>query len=474
VPNYHIPLQRHHAYGKLVGDSPSVRPYFDCLVLLLLPTILNLATAGQLYLSRSTVSIIFLLLLLKNVFVYSAMSASWSRRVNDAFLGTFHSANKTLWLLIILIIFLVVSELRGFYAGTSSFFSGIGLFFWSFSLLGYLLSVAALNSNDQARRMLLTCLICGLGLFVLANVLGYYLGLRGFNQLEAIGQNQILSHFGLNISRVALPFSSGLNNFGTLAGLGAVSGLCLFWSGRGFVVTSAGLFTFAICLVSMVLVDSRAPLGLSVASCFIVLAATKSARVAWGIRFLPYVVFLAPFLVFGIAWILSDTEFANSVGRDGEFAKRLGLLTGRDVVWISALQILAMPDLIHLIGFGTIGQRTSGATLGYSWIFGQISGLSANSLHNANLQMIFDIGYIGFIFWFLFWVSLLRLVSNSLLTAGDSLYSAAIAGFSIFIALSGVFEVGGTLYFPDMFIMLFFIVAWTISVKPSLSTQKPH
>jgi len=467
-------LHKRQVLSSLSQNALPVRPYFDCFIFLLLPTIVNLSSVSQLNLSRITVSFIFALLLLKNVFVYSAISASWQARVNDAFRATFHRTNTTLFLLFLLIAFLLVSELRGFFTGTTPFTASVGFFLWAVSLLGYLLSVASLNSNDESRRMLFVALILGLGIFVLTNVIGYYAGIRGFNTLDTVGQNKMLSLVGLNVSRVALPFSTGVNNFGAMAGLGMVSGFFLLLRGRGLALKSAGFITFLLGALGMVLVDSRASLGISIFTCMVVLVATKSKQVAWSIRALPYAVLIAPFAILALAGAIADTEFAQLIVRDGAFAKRLGVLTARDVVWTSAFDILSTPSLIHLVGYGAIGQFTSGATLEYSWVFGQIAGLTATSLHNANLQIIFDIGYTGFVVWLLFWLSLMSVISVGLIRKGDSLESSVMAGIAVFVSLIGIFEVGGTLYFPDMFAIVLFLVVWTLpqKVDPGISQKR--
>jgi len=320
--------------------------------------------------------------------------------------------------------------------------------------------------------MLFVALILGLGVFVLTNVIGYYGGIRGFNTLETVGQNKMLSFLGLNVSRVALPFSTGVNNFGAMSGLGMVSGFFLLRYGKGIALKSAGLAACLLGALGMVLVDSRASLGISILTCMVVLVAAKSTRVAWGIRALPYAVLIAPFAILLFANVVADTAFAQLIVREGAFAQRLGVLTARDVVWTSALNILSTPNLLHLVGYGSVGHYTSGATLEYSWVFGQIAGLTAASLHNANLQIIFDIGYVGFVAWLLFWMSLMSRVSGLLFRGGDLLESAVIAGIAVFVLLIGIFEVAGTPYYPDVFVILMFLVAWTMPVKPVQKIQR--
>lgn len=436
--------------GSIRAKESESFPYMDCLALALLPLMMNLAAVPMIPMQRSIVLLFLGGLLFKNVVLYPTHSRYFAHRANQSFADVFSRQNIALWMLMLLLLLFTIADVRGGLLGLNPVLSYFSVFLRLFLLLFYLLSIVALNRSDRARRALIISVSVGLGLFVVANIAGYLSGLRG--ALEDVGQNKMLSLLGLSMARAALPFAAGVNNFGAIAGLTFVVGFALVRYSRviGVALVSLGL-------AGVVLADSRASLLVALVTC---LAIVFMRRLAPLLRWLPVVVFIMPLVLYGANSALMNTSAQTLISRDG-FGQKLGSLTGRDVVWKAAINTLADPHPIHLVGYGASGQITSGATKGYSWIFAEPAWASRHSLHNTALQITLDIGYIGLILWLVLWWQLMSNISTRW-RVGGGIETSVLTGIAVFIALGGIMEASGSPAYPDVFAMLMLLVAWTL------------
>lgn len=451
--------------GTAAENSQAVhRPYLDMLIFLLLPTIWNIPNIQQLSLPRILVFLIISAFLFKNIVVYSAMSVSWAKKVDKAFGQIFTIRNSCLLPLISLLLLFLVSELRGVYLGTSGVFSFFGSFLWSLAILFYVASTVVLNGKPEQRRLLIVAFVSGLGLYIALNIIGYAAGLSGALIVSDAGPNKILSVLGIGINRIAFPFAAGLNNFGVMAGLSAASGAMLFLFGRQVGIRSIGLMVALVGFAGAVLVDSRAAVGMAFVATVFVPVVLLSRRATKFLRLLPVLVLLAPFAIIGISTLIEGTAIADLVTRPGDFAQRLGVLSGRDAVWSAAIDVLKSPHPIHAIGYGALGQYTSGASQDYAWVFLQMSQLSFQSLHNAYLQIIFDIGYIGLGVWLLLWLRLMKVFTEAVQYDRHPETVIPLTA-ATFILLGGILEICGTPAFPDSFGVVLFLVALTFQMR---------
>ena len=284
--------------------------------------------------------------------------------------------------------------------------------------------------------------------------------------MAEMGSNKLLSIAGIAVSRVAFPFAGGLNNFGSMAGLAVVAGFAYFFYSDRISGRLIGAVVVIVGQAGILLADSRAVFALANFWCLIFPLLFRWQRVRAVLKLFPLVSLVAPLLIIGIFLLIRQTGVADSIGREGAFAQRLGLLSGREVVWGSAIRVLTEGNPIQMIGYGSFGQYTSGATRDYSWIFSQIAGLSSQSLHNANLQIIIDIGYIGFAVWLVFWFSMVGSLVNQLTLNGRVVETTVPLAIVCFTLLSGILEVSGTPYFPDAMVVILFFSAWAMKLPP--------
>lgn len=430
-------------------------PILDCLALLLLPLVLNLASMPGIPAQRSLVIGFFGLLLLKNVLLFPALSITYAREANTAFGEVFSRRNGSLWLLVAVTMLYTLAEMRSGYAGTSPTFGFVGVFLRFVLIMAYLLSVVAMNRSERARGALLASAVAGLGLFVAVNLVAFAAGMRG--ELADVGTNKMLSLIGVRVARGSFPFAAGVNNFGMLAGLALMGGFALAWAGKArWVAWPVALLGLA----GLVVADSRASFAIASLICAAV-AIIPARPLGAALRWAPALALVAPLALYGVNAMIRDNSSAQQVVvRDGSFAQRLGPLTGRDVVWESGMGVLADAKPIHLVGYGAFGQASSGATKGYAWIFSEPARYSLHSLHNAPLQIVMDIGYLGLAVWLLMWVTLTRRLS--------AMQSGALSAMAAFIVFGGVMEVAGTPVYPDVFVVLMLMVAGaTVGPKES-------
>lgn len=433
-------------------QTPHVQPvpYLDCLALLLLPLLMNLSAVPQIPMQKSIVLLFFGTLLFKNIIIYPSRSRLSAQMANESFADVFSRENVALWLLISLLLLFTLADVRGGFLELNPMLAFFSVFLRFFVLLFYLSSIITLNRTDRARRALIISLACGAALFVAVNIAAYGAGLRG--ALEDVGPNKMLSIVGISIARASMPFAAGVNNFGAMAGFAVVVGYTLTRYSRltGCIVTALGL-------AGVILADSRASLAVALVTC---LAIVCMRRLNSHLRWLPAVVFLMPLVLYGANAVLKNTSAQTLIARDG-FGQQLGPLTGRDLVWKSAIDVFADAHPIHLVGYGASGQITSGATRGYAWIFAEPAWASRHSLHNAALQVTIEIGYIGLVLWLLLWWRLMRSLAARW-RKGHSVETSVLTSMAVFIALGGVMEVSGTPSYPDVFAIFILLVAWTL------------
>lgn len=438
-----------------------VVPYIDAFVLLLLPTLLNLSTFEKLQVSRAVVTLLFFGLFIKNCVVYSAISEPWSKMVSAGFSQLFSLQNRIFWLLVALVTLFVIADIRGGFARVVPPLAYIGFFLWACCITLYLASVVTLNTSANSQSQLLISFVLGMPLYVLLNLLGHTTGLQGPISVFDSGQNKILSLVGISAVRVAFPFASGLNNFGVFAGLTIVSSFALAIAARSRLLLVVSLLATIIGLVGAVMVDSRAPLGFAIFCCLALLFLRSSPAFAKVLYSIPWFSFLAPVIFTATAWFIQDWKLAELLGRQGDFANRLGLLSGRDAIWSSVGRLMTDLNPIHLIGYGSFGQLTSGISKDYGWVFSTIVGANVHSLHNAALQVFIEIGYFGLAVWVLFWLKLFSNLIETFHNEGVFELRLVPLAMACFVCFSGAMEVSGTTAFPDVFAVVIFLAVWT-------------
>ena len=209
---------------------------------------------------------------------------------------------------------------------------------------------------------------------------------------------------GLDVTRVPLPLSGGINT----AGLQVASGLAL---GAGLVRVGVdrgtrrwALVLAVSSLLCILIADSRGGMLGALAGAGAVFAPRALKRQA---KWLAWAVPALPLLLIFVLGALSNEPWLGGLSRAG--ASSVGALSGRPLIWGSILVFLSTFQPVQLVGYGAMGQIGSGVSARYAVLFATdyASPLDAGA-HNSILQAILDVGYIGAAIQLLLYWRLLR------------------------------------------------------------------
>jgi hypothetical protein len=165
---------------------------------------------------------------------------------------------------------------------------------------------------------------------------------------------------------------------------------------------------------------------------------------------------------------LANTDIGTSLNRQG--AEDIGSGTGRTIVWEEVMSVVARPSFDNVIGYGRAGQSTSGASVGYAYLFRSESNPLTPSAHNAVLQAALDIGWIGVLcLAVLVAVVLSRLARHA---DDDALY-AALGHATLGLALIGIVQAALTPTHLDGFAFWVLVVFAVIGAAPA-AAGTPH
>lgn len=290
---------------------------------------------------------------------------------------------------------------------------------------------------------------------------------------DFFGEAEMLSWLGISATRQIFPLAPGFNTFGSISGLALTASLVdiyiLSKNNKKFFKS----FVFMIMSVySLLICDTRGAffaclLTLLTLSTFIKL---KKSHLLKFISFLPTIVLV--FLV-GIIEVLNNLNITSLARSSGD------ILTGRGTLWISSIEQLRNPAYQHFIGYGMHGQTISGLSQLYSDQFEGLLGDKAElaSLHNTNLQYIFDIGYIGLILLiliFFFSINFYVRKIQSEINIDYARHNYINISMLVFFVFIGLFEVIPTVYNPDVFFVFLCLITRVLFYSRIVGRQKDN
>ena len=246
-------------------------------------------------------------------------------------------------------------------------------------------------------------------LFGIANVLLYAMQVQNSTAMGRYAWNPeralILRYLGFDTVRVQLVFSSGIEPGGTQIAPGLALGLALTRLDRQQRFRRFAWVLVLSSLACILLTDSRTGLLAALAGAAVVVAPrVLKRRVHW-------LALVAPAMP--LALLLALRSFANDPalgGLEREGAASVGVLSGRPLIWGSIVAFLSRFEPTHLIGYGSWGQVGSGVSARYAALFAtEFLDPTRAGAHNAVLQSVLDVGYIGALLQLaLFWRLLRR------------------------------------------------------------------
>ncbi|MGY4712352.1 O-antigen ligase family protein [Mycolicibacterium sp. CBM1] len=246
-------------------------------------------------------------------------------------------------------------------------------------------------------RAIVSSLIDGCGLYLVANVVGVAAGLQSPAAEMRIGG--LVESTGF--VRTIYPFTTTLNAPPTIASIYVVA--------FAFVILEPGLLrrigrsTFLIAaLIVLAGAGSRTPITISAILSITVICFPKIIR--WlgqaTTIFAAVSVLLLPWIVNAIYFVIAPALTSLARGRVSD-AESITSIEGREIIWRRSLDYWGNwvnDPMSILLGYGVNGQYRSGASLGYKeFISSIVRNPELASVHNSFLQQLFDGGIIGWL-----------------------------------------------------------------------------
>ncbi len=280
---------------------------------------------------------------------------------------------------------------------------------------------------------------------VIAGMLGLYA--VGYNHPSTtvirMGEDMvILKALGINMVKKAIPFTPKThpNSFGIWAGgtfvLNAIAILVLQVSKRiKYLLYFNGLVIFGFLLFA----DSRGTL-FSTGVTGIIVYLTYKFRMAGILRALIVIVPVMPFVFISLMGLISQTSIADKMSRGDKGAQNISTLSSRTTIWDACLEEIKDPKPIHFIGWGEHGQKMSGVSMVYAYMFPEDEWENPELIvtHNFFFQAFFDTGYIGAL---LIMYVLLAAMNNAIFLYNKGYRAGLIyIAFLVYYVLSGALE----------------------------------
>lgn len=262
------------------------------------------------------------------------------------------------------------------------------------------------------------------------------------------GLSSLMQLIGLSSPRVMFFFSPGFQSFGFICGVGALLCIIFFFEKLELNQFKQSFFwaiMIIIIILAMMISDSRGAILSLFISVFLYLF-NRLKLISWKSLILASIIFLLTFLFTSgsLTSILYDS--ASTRGSDS-------IISGRELIWLFGYDAITTASVYNILfGYGIWGSAISGVSYDYAFIFSEWENPELASLHNMYLQLVFDIGVIGLIFF------ILALKRNAVTILNNNLYKTEAfivkrKYFVIFLLVFGIFDVAALPYFLTGFII---------------------
>lgn len=212
-----------------------------------------------------------------------------------------------------------------------------------------------------------------------------------FSPISLIGApNSILSAFGINVPRLSnIPGIVGSANIAILSGASLLCGAFLA-SGHARISITSFLLLIPSAL-ALILSDTRATIFATlIVLVFYIALSVRLLRLITTTSII-FCLVSAPILTL-LFYVANEFGLGETLGRGEDIGYRLGAGTGRAIIWSAAFDELSSFNVNHILGYGVYGDKTSGVSSSYSWMFSGLIGFP--TYHNTSLQFILDAGYL--------------------------------------------------------------------------------
>ena len=264
----------------------------------------------------------------------------------------------------------------------------------------------------------------------------------------------MLGALGLPGSRMQFPLATGINAFGPICAVSlAISVTLAIRNEQRKLAIAGAVFS----LYAILAIDSRGAMLFGVLAIAVVTLVPHARR-----RGLSWIAVALPLMLAIAVTTLGALSGPAQLDRETAGGSSIDTGSSRLVVWREVSDTITQPRLETLVGWGRNGQLTSGASVGYAYLFrGQFEPLLA-SAHNALLQTLLDIGLVGALCVILLSAVMLRQFARG--NAGP--LSVALLAGALAALLVGTVDASSTPFSIDSF--CFWLLAATAAMRANV------
>lgn len=436
-----IPATRRPATRVSWWDRP-LKPFLAPGALLFSPVLI---TAPSAFAGESSPLAVYALSLLPFVFALCSL----------AFWGARWKLTTATYLGGIYVLLVVAAAVRGGQAGAISHNAAaleavqVGLL----ALLGAFAFLREPRAEERARHLRALC--WAPIVYVAVNVALHFAGVHPPGQYDTDSglPATMLGLVGIDTHRVLFPMSGGLNGIGptAVAALVISTTLALHRQQRRLAILGSLASLYVILAI-----DSRGALMFALLALALVMFTPRARRrgLGWVAIALP----VLPILLVLALTSLAETDVGANLNRSG--GEDISTATGRTVVWGEVTHTLAKPGLNQVFGYGRNGQLTSGASLGYYYLFRNDTDPLKHTAHSLILQTALDVGLVGVACLLI----LAAMVLRGLAFRIRDPYYAALFTATLALLLLGIVQSDPTPTHPDSF--AFWLLVVFAAVRP--------
>lgn len=334
------------------------------------------------------------------------------------------------------------------------------------SLLLFYLStchvIFILFRNNETRRILNLILVPFLVLAVI-NICFYFIGLSK-DAIVAKDSSILMSLIGVsNFSRVNFYLVGGVNSYGSLNGVCIVIAIFSYLydiHSRKFLYSAILIF-----MIVAFFTDSRGSLLFAIFSLGICHFFVRKSKFSL-LNVLPYLAFLAPFIMFFIMPILAEIDFFSFLSRGDN-----DLATGnsRFLIWGLIVNDMLNHDSLSIFGFGDGGLYLTNSYKLISDLFSQYDDIIINS-QNSIISIILDYGIAAFIIFFMI---LFKMINRIKLFWNFNIpLFIVISGVLFYLLLIGITEAVIGMYYQNAFVIFIYIFCLPFLVPIKVKTKQ--
>ncbi len=331
----------------------------------------------------------------------------------------------------------------------------------SFILLSYNTILENCRDGLIVNEIIYKLLLFPFAIFAAINVLFFYLNISfsGGGHDISIGNAVLLANFGIFTPRIKFAFADGINSFAM--GISLMFYISLFSAFFFSYKRLFSIFSLFIFFIILLYTDSRSAIVYPILILILIFILNYFKKYLSIFYCVPFFYIFSPFLMVFLLTTIAYLGIGEDISRsdtEGETGN------GRFIMWAISLYEFIDFKLHHIFGYGIFGHYKSGASENWAIIFPSYKNPDIIHPHNSMISMLFDYGYFGVLFYFLFLLNLVKkLINFAKKYFVGSLYLLSFLLLVIFLGMSET--IFSSYYGSIMYILLFVFTLISIIVN---------